>query len=115
MSNILEEDIELDMSEEELRASEREFRVVEVMEEYERKMQLLTSQYSEAEQKTWATQLEEARAYLKDTSMAVPMLTEIADGKEISALAQSIVAKAEYLKIESGKILAWKNREIEKI
>ena len=87
----------------------------DILQVYERKMKALTSKYTEEEQKTWQTQLEEAKAYLANNTTPTLMLTEIADGTDIQTLAQNIVAKAEFLKIESGKLLAWKNRELAKI
>ena len=78
-------------------------------------MKQLTSSYTEEEQKTWNTQLEEAKAYLADNSTSTPMLIEIADGNDIGVLAQKIVDKANFLKVESGKLLSWKNRELKQL
>ena len=87
----------------------------EIEQQYQQKMQTLTSSYTEEEQKTWQTQLEEAKAYLVNNTTPIPMLTEMADGTDIQTLAQKVVSKAELLKVESGKLLAWKNRELAKI
>ena len=86
-----------------------------IEQKFKNKMQTLTSKYTEEEQKTWQTQLEEARAYLTDSTAITPMLTEIADGADKMVLAQKIIDKADFLKIESGKLLAWRNRELAKI
>jgi len=83
-----------------------------VIDEFEKNMRQLTSAYSKEEQKTWQTQIEEAKAYKADSSIEVPMLTEISDGSSIDALANRIIAKATYLTIESGKFLAIKNRKL---
>jgi len=91
---------------------DKENKKYDISKQFKRKMKQLTSKYTEEEQKTWNTQLEEAKAYLADNSASVPMLTEIADGVDIGILAQKIVDKATFLQVESGKLLAWKNREL---
>ncbi|RUA28580.1 MAG: hypothetical protein DSY76_04180 [Bacteroidetes bacterium] len=92
-----------------------------IISEYKRKMAELTKDYTEEEQKTWNTQVIEAQNYLKATQKnkkklsLYPMLVAIADGGDIGVLAQKIVRKSNFLKIESGKLLAWKNRELAEI
>ena len=113
MSNIIENtDIEIDFSLEELKELDYQSKKNDILTIYSLKMKQLVSKYTEEEQKTWNTQLEEAKAYLADNSASVPMLTEIADGVDIGILAQKIVDKATFLQVESGKLLAWKNREL---
>ena len=85
-------------------------RIVE--QQFIEKISKLTSNYTTAEQKTWSTQLQEALAYKADNTAPTPMLTEIADGGDIGILADKIIAKATYLKVESGKLLAEKNRKL---
>jgi len=94
---------------------DREVKKENIISQYKQKMAELTKDYTEEEQKTWGTQVTEAQAYLADNTTPTPMLTEIANGGDIGVLAQKIVEKANFLKIESGKLLAWKNRELAEI
>ena len=94
---------------------EAEFRkqqVQGIIDLFNLKMKQLTKAYLEQEQKTWDSQFSEALAYKADNTTPTPMLTEIADGGDVGVLADKIIAKAHYLKVESGKLLAWKNREL---
>ena len=83
-----------------------------ILDSFNFKMSQLTKAYPEQEQKTWDSQFSEALAYKADNTTPTPMLTEIADGGDVGVLADKIIAKANYLKVESGKLLAEKNRAL---
>ena len=92
-----------------------------IISEYKMKMAELTKGYTEEEQKTWNTQVIEAQNYLNATPKnkkklsLYPMLVAIAGDRDMGVLAQKIVEKANYLKIKSGELLAWKNRKLAEI
>ena len=105
----------IEIDREKVAKKEKEEKIKNIILIYQTKMNKLTEKYTTEEQKTWNIQEQEAELYLADNTAKVPMLREIADGEDIATLAQRILAKAHFLKVESGKLLAWKNRELKKI
>ena len=113
MSNIIENPQDKDIV---INPAEQvEYKKYEILQEFSWKMKALTAKYTEEEQKTWSTQISEALAYKADNSVETPMLSLLADDGDIGVLADKIIMKANYLKVESGKLLAWKNAELAKI
>ena len=84
--------------------------------QYQQKMNSLTHNYTPEEQKTWEIQRTEAENWVKDNNFPTPMIDSILgvdDSKE--DLVNSILQKAHYLKVESGKLLKWKKEELRKL
>jgi len=70
---------------------------------FEYAMYKLTEAYSQAEQKTWATQLAQAKTHMNNNMASTPALDALCSAKGTTAgvLAPIIVAKAEALELDS--------------
>jgi len=70
---------------------------------YSTAIEALTSGYTNEEQKTWATQLTQAKAYIASNASSVPALDALcaANGTAKAVIAPIIVAKAEALELAS--------------
>jgi len=70
---------------------------------YRAAIEVLTSGYTNEEQKTWATQLAQAKVYIANNASSVPALDAlcVANGTAKATIAPIIVAKAEALELAS--------------
>ncbi len=79
-------------------------KVNEAKQKSEEALTVITSQYSEAEMKTWPTQEQEARAYVADNTVLTPFLSGLSQGTGIPVLdlANKIILKADAFKTVSA-------------
>ena len=86
-----------------------------IRQRYDNQLAALGRPYMENEQKSWAVQEAEARAYLADDTATVPYITTMATtrGIPVAIMAAKIIENAELFRAESARILGEQQREID--
>ena len=88
--------------------------VKRINEEFEAEMAVIDKQYPQSEQKGWARQEDEARAFLSDPMSPTPLLDSMIgeSGEDKTDIAQSILAKVEAYSAYYGAALGRKRYKI---
>jgi len=86
-----------------------------IREKYDRQLAELGKPYLENEQKSWAVQEQEARAYIADATATVPYITTMATtrGIPVAIMAAKIIENADLFRAESARILGEQQKEID--
>lgn len=101
----------------EIAAGAKDIAAQKIRDEASVKLAALGNPYSEEEQKTWATQESEARAWLQDNTVPCPLITGMATNRGIplSLLVQKIIENADLFKEVSGKILGDQQKALDQL
>lgn len=88
-----------------------------VMDKFYSDVQIIKDQYPVEERETWATQIEEAKAYSSDPSAETPMIDAIISItlEDKAELVGSILAKAKAFSVIMGQALGHKKININKL
>jgi len=98
-------------------AEAKESKLMECIEKSEAALSVITAMYPEFERLSWQKQEEEARAWIKDNSAPTPLLSAIAENRnvELFDLVAKVIVKADSYAVFSGSVIGLRQLVEDKI